>query len=96
MKKFLTLMLTVLSIGFVASAAEAKTAATENAVTVAAESQINIRLGNRRRRQVVRRRVVRRPVVRRRVITTRRVTPNGRRVVRRRVITRRVTSSRRP
>ena len=81
MKKFLALVLTVLSIGFTASAVEAKTAAPKSAATVttAAEPQINVRIGNKRRR---------RRVVRRRVVVTRRVSRNGRRVVTRRVVRR--------
>ena len=85
MKKLLTLVLAVLSVGFVASAVEAKASGT-SAATVAANAanpQIGIRIGGNNRRR------------NRRVVRTTRVSPNGRRIVTRtyrtngRVVTRR-------
>jgi len=82
MKKLLVIALSVLSIGFAASAAEAKTsnsAAVAVTANAAGDPQIRVQIGGRQRRN---RRVVRR------VITTRRARGN-RVVVRRRVVTRR-------
>ena len=82
MKKLLALALSVLSVGFVVSSAEAKAAGSPAATvtTNAGEPQINIRLGNNRRRN---RRVVRRTRVSRdgRRIVTRTTRSNGRRTV---------------
>lgn len=71
MKKLLTLVMAVLSVGFVASTGEAKTSES-SATTVAANAanpQINVRLGGNNRRR------------NRRVVRTTRVSPNGRRIV---------------
>lgn len=75
MKKLLTLALSVLSIGFVASSVEAKSSASSPTTITAnaAEPQLRVVVGGRNRRTNRR--------VNRRVVRTRRISPNGRRVV---------------